>query len=256
MTITWLDHVADPTHRFELYAGRAELAREAIGPRCADRHLLWLLLSGSYEGEIDGASMRLRAGDLVWIAPGSQHRLVAAGPVRKHFLRLTMALERPAGPAVRRVGAEAETWCDAIHAEQARGCDADPRRIRALLVLLLSAWQRAGETIAGGLTPERRSRLMHLVATDPARRWSRTELGKALGVSGLHLTRLVRRTFRMPLRRWLVDTRIRAAARELAASDATVTAIAHRYGYSDVFLFSRQFRCIMGRSPRTWRNMS
>lgn len=251
-----MEALCDPARPPGLFAGRAVLARESLGPRRADRHLLWLILDGGYDGEIDGAAVRVRAGDLLWIGPDAPHRLVATGPVRKYFLRLDLPLPRPPGPAARRIGLEAETWCAALLAEQARSADADPRRIRALLVLLFTAWQRAGEAVAGGLPPERRARLIQAVHADPGRRWTRAGLGAAVGISGLHLSRQVRSTFRMPLRRWLVETRIRAAAHELAGTDESVTAIARRYGYPDVFLFSRQFRAVMGRSPRAWRMMA
>ena len=112
---------------------------------------------------------------------------------------------------------------------------------------------RAGASPAGGLDAERRGRLLHLVNARPAHRWSRDELGDALGLSGLHLSRLIKRSFGRPLRRWLVETRIRAAARELREHSGRVGEIAERFGYADLFLFSRQFRLVMGVSPRAWR---
>lgn len=254
MTHPWLAAIADPRCRVELHAGRAELPAEALGPRRVDRHILFLMLAGRYDGEIDGRPARVEAGDLLWIPAGVQHRLVATRPLRKYFLRVRVDAEPPSGqPACRRLGAEAATWCAAMVAEQWLDDGLCDGRKRALLGLLFSAWIRADGTAVGGLDPARRARLLQLVANDPARRWTRAELGAALGVSGLHLARQVRRTFGVPLRRWLVEVRIRAAAGELRDGSGRIGALAERYGYADLFLFSRQFRQVMGVPPRAWR---
>jgi AraC-like DNA-binding protein len=254
VTIPWLAAIADPARRLDCFAALAELPREHIGPRTADFHLLWLVLSGHYEGEVAGRPIRLRAGDLVWLPPGVPHLLVAPRRVRKFFMRLSIDAAPPAGqPAVARLGDEAATWFGALTAEPYLDDALRDGRVRALLGLLFSAWMRAMTSPAGGLDAERRGRLLHLVHSRPARRWSRDELGAALGLSGLHLSRLVTRSFGKPLRRWLVETRIHAAARELREHSGRIGEIAARYGYEDLFLFSRQFRQVMGVGPRAWR---
>lgn len=253
MTDPWLDAIADPRTPLDLYVGRAELRHEILGPRRVDRHILFLILRGGYDGEVDGRRLRARAGDLLWLRPGVPHRLAANGPVAKYFLRLAIAADAPAGPLLRRLGDEAASWCGALLAE-GHIADADgERRRRALLTLLFTAWNRAGSGLVGGLDPERRARLIQLVHARPGQRWSRDALARSLGISGLHLARQVRRSFGVPLRRWLVEVRIRAAARELRDGDEAIGAIARRFGYPDLFLFSRQFRSVMGVAPRTWR---
>jgi AraC-like DNA-binding protein len=249
---TWMSALAQGP--CDLLIGRVDLPRDELGPRTLDLHVLFLVLGGSYQVTVDGAPARAQAGDLIWLPAGLPHHVRSQGPVRKYFMRLHLPAGRPAGePPVRRLGDEAAVWCSALLAEQTF-VDADrPGRVRALLHLLFSAWRRSGSTPPGGLDPERRAQLWRLVQADPARRWTRDELGAAIGISGLHLARQARRAFGMPLRRWLVETRIRAAARELREHADAVGAVAARYGYADLFLFSRQFRDVMGISPRVWR---
>jgi AraC-like DNA-binding protein len=106
------------------------------------------------------------------------------------------------------------------------------------------------------MPPARRSQLFALIQRDPRRRWDRDGLAAALGISGLHLSRQLKATFGMPLRRWLVEMRIRSAAQELEAGDTAIAEIARRHGYEDQFLFSRQFRAVLGTTPRAWRERS
>lgn len=213
------------------------------------------MLAGSYEGDIDGEEVRVGAGDFLWIPARAPHRLVSKRPITKYFLRLRMDLGIPKGrPIIRRLGEEAAVWCQTLISEEHARDELSESRVRALVVLLLSAWMRADSSPTGGLGAERRAALLRAVSEDPARRWTRGELARLLGISGLHLSRQVRKTFGMPLRQWLVETRIRAAAHSLREDAGSIGTIAVRFGYGDLFLFSRQFSRVMGLSPRAWRN--
>ncbi len=56
-----------------------------------------------------------------------------------------------------------------------------------------------------------------------------------------------------PPRRWLVETRVRLAAQELADGREAAWTVAQRLGWSDPKLFGRQFRAVMGAPPGRWR---
>jgi AraC-like DNA-binding protein len=62
-----------------------------------------------------------------------------------------------------------------------------------------------------------------------------------------------RRSFGVSPRRWLMQERIRLAARRLCDSTMSVSAIAQDFGYADVYPFSRQFKDVMGQSPLAYR---
>jgi AraC-like DNA-binding protein len=55
---------------------------------------------------------------------------------------------------------------------------------------------------------------------------------------------------------WIIDERLAAAHAELAqcGPHGGVTAIAHRWGFTDGAHFSRRFRSAYGISPRAWRD--
>ena len=250
----WFTALADPG--LDLHLGRVDLLRDELGPRVLDLHVLFLVLAGEYRiHDQHGEVATARAGDLLWLPAQRQHQVHSLGPVRKYFLRLRMPAAQPAGePWTRRLGDEAVTWCGALLAEQAEDDAQRVVRIRALLTLLFTAWQRAGVTVPGGLDPERKARLLQLISQDPARRWTGDELAATLGIGALHLSRQVRQTFAMPLRTWLVEVRIRAAARALRDGSESIGAVAARHGYDDLFSFSRQFSQVMGLSPRRFRN--
>lgn len=73
-----------------------------------------------------------------------------------------------------------------------------------------------------------------------------------IACSGLAACRSIRAATGLPLRRWLLETRLRAAADELR-DGAAVAAAAARHGWRDPFLFSRQFRALFGMPPTRWR---
>ena len=45
--------------------------------------------------------------------------------------------------------------------------------------------------------------------------------------------------------------RIQHAAAQLGREDS-ISAVAERFGYDDLFLFSRQFRAVIGMNARAW----
>jgi AraC family transcriptional regulator, arabinose operon regulatory protein len=47
--------------------------------------------------------------------------------------------------------------------------------------------------------------------------------------------------------------RVRRAGVDLAESSMSVTAVAERNGYEDIYFFSRQFKQVTGLSPRQYR---
>ncbi|MGI5346698.1 helix-turn-helix domain-containing protein [Streptomyces sp. CA-250714] len=57
--------------------------------------------------------------------------------------------------------------------------------------------------------------------------------------------------------RWILSRRLEVARRELSRplrSGPSVTAVAHRWGFTSTSHFSRAFRAAYGMSPREWRN--
>jgi AraC-like DNA-binding protein len=256
----WLQAIADP--RCELIVTVcAALDRNEwnMGARRLDDHMLHAVVHGGHEGLVDGRPLRTRPGDLLWVPPGMDQVLRKATGERrfaKRYLRFRLlrdgvAVPWPAGePLVRHVAAETLPWFDEMVREHRQGEEDGLLRMRALLVLVFTTWSRSARHRPGMMDPERRGRLLALIADRPM---TGSQLAASLGLSPLHLARQVRATWGISLRALVVRARLQAAAHELRSSDASIQEIARRHGWEDPFLFSRLFRTCYGVPPRSWR---
>jgi len=84
-------------------------------------------------------------------------------------------------------------------------------------------------------------------------RLSSVELAQVVGLSQDYFTRLFKQTYGMSPRKKLVHERIHVASTRLVETQQTITEIAEGLGYTDIYLFSRQFKQITGLSPRKFR---
>ncbi|QEL13239.1 AraC family transcriptional regulator [Limnoglobus roseus] len=110
------------------------------------------------------------------------------------------------------------------------------------------------------------ARRQHLVQLEPvatAADYIRDRLGEplrlsdiaaAVGYSERQLERLFHKVFGMTVRRFVIESRVHAAARELTHSNRSVTAIAMQFGFCDSCAFSHTFRKATGLSPKEYRN--
>ncbi|WPP29896.1 AraC family transcriptional regulator [Streptomyces sp. CL7] len=78
-------------------------------------------------------------------------------------------------------------------------------------------------------------------------------LARVAHVSQAHFTRTFRATFGETPHRYLQRRRVERAMFLLRATDRSVTDISFEVGFSSPGTFSRTFRDIVGRSPRTYR---
>jgi len=79
------------------------------------------------------------------------------------------------------------------------------------------------------------------------------QMAQFLNYSPDYFARLFRRTFGVSLKTWMVQQRIYQGARLLAETHLTLTEVAFELGYKEVYSFSRQFKQVMGKTPRRWR---
>ena len=76
-----------------------------------------------------------------------------------------------------------------------------------------------------------------------------TEIASRLRISQEHFSRIFKEETGISPKKYLNDIRMKKAVEFLTQSDDTVTCIAAKVGFSDVFAFSRAFSRYYGRSP-------
>lgn len=238
--------------------GRCQVSEWDMGKRCLQDHMLHAIMRGGQEGQVASQAIRTRPGDLLWVPAGLCQDLRKARSedgLTKMYLRFQLhghknTLRLPTITHILHVPSAASLLSQVVREHQHQRPDS-PHRIKALLILLFSDVRRIMAPI-GGLSEERRNRLLSILEEAPGYRWTTKELSERLGISAIHLCRQVKKEFGCSLRRLLVEHRIKAAASELTQGKS-VGAVAKAFGYADPFLFSRQFRQVFGQSPKLWR---
>ena len=269
----WLDAVGAPTSAASLdlvgLPGRMRLPADwRSGGRLAGEHLLYLVVEGVYEWRMGDETGVAEAGDLLWVGPGVEFQCRRDGRaplvLLRMRLRLTQAGRSVAAPGPWRVfrGAQAAAiWFETLIGEAGVEAGVEMKkesghRLRGLLLVLfteLAGLERETAEVAGRLTRGQRGALAAYVAANPVKRPTPAELAKVAGLSADYFTRCFRRTLGKSPRRWLLEQRVRHAAQHLLETERRVGEVAGDFGYTDVFLFSRQFKAVMGVSPARHR---
>lgn len=261
MSDAWIEKLARPSTRlrFTLFGHHSVPRDWRVEHAGLREHLVWLISSGEAEGSVGKASVRLRAGSLLWLPPQTPFAFALtqpAKPIALYRFRFVAHLSKMHPIVLDGAGGMLPTMV-AIHTELTTRRPHRGARLRALLVALAVDAVRMRRPAARQrsiLSPAQVERLHAYVGGAPAQRVEPAELAALLRLSPDYFTRLFRRTFGEPPRTWLVRQRIQEAAFRLADPGRTVGEVAHELGYPDVFLFSRQFKRVLGVSPRAYRS--
>jgi AraC family transcriptional regulator len=125
-----------------------------------------------------------------------------------------------------------------------------------LSVHLIRHYSEAGQT-AHELTPAHRavSAAVHFIREHYAQEVKLSDMADAAGVSTFHLTRLFKKTVGMSPHQYLVEVRVHSAHALLAsgAERPTLAEVAAAVGFSDQSHLTRQFKRILGTTPKKAR---
>ncbi|MBB5082638.1 AraC family transcriptional regulator [Nonomuraea endophytica] len=169
------------------------------------------------------------------------------GPIGERLLRaLPPALVLPAGrhPALDLLSEEIA----AVRPGQQVVLD---RLLDLALVAALRAWfDRPGASVEADPVVDRALRLLHDKLDRP---WTVADLAAETGVSRAALARRFAARVGSPPMAYLAGRRVEVAADLLRGSDATLTTIARRVGYSDAFALSVAFKRLRGVTPSEHR---
>ena len=106
----------------------------------------------------------------------------------------------------------------------------------------------------GGLAPWQKRRLVELIDSNLDGELRLSYLAEQCGLSVSHLSRSFKRSFGVPVHRYLIARRVERAKFLLRCSSAPLSEIALESGFSDQAAFSRTFRAVVGTSPMRWLN--
>jgi AraC-like DNA-binding protein len=87
-----------------------------------------------------------------------------------------------------------------------------------------------------------------LLSSDPARRWTLSEIGAAVGVSPVYLTQVFQQVEGLPLYRYHLRLRL-ARALDLLGEYDDLTSLSMDLGFSSHSHFTASFRQAYGRTP-------
>jgi AraC family transcriptional activator of pobA len=276
-----------PRGAVDLQRFGTEHPRVVVGPHGhRDLELLYFERGGG-EHRVGAHTWPVREGDLVLIAPGQVHDLAGMGadavgwavefsPQDIRDLRVdapSLLLWR-ANPLLNPfVAAEVDPdvgrfrvpeadrgrWVGRLHDlgrelhDQPAGHDS---AVAALVLLLLIEVARLAEDVAGTMRARDQpllARVFEIIDARYAERLTLRDVAAEVGLTGGHLTTVVRERTGRTVLDWILERRLTAARSLLLGSELTVEAIAQRVGFEDPAYFSRRFRLVHGCAPGAWR---
>jgi AraC family transcriptional regulator, transcriptional activator of pobA len=155
--------------------------------------------------------------------------------------------------------AERPDWLrrfEALDAELRERRDGYHAAVLAQLTLLLVAVSRLSADIVGELRSVDEpvlAAVFDVIEARYAEPISLADVAAELGLSGGHLTTVVRRRTGRTVQQWIGERRMQEARRLLADTDLPVAAVGRRVGYPDAGYFIRRFHRAHGTTPLPWR---
>jgi AraC-like DNA-binding protein len=229
-------------------------------------HVFYFVTQNAMEFRAEGEDVLLEKGTFMWIMPGVTHetRMPEGGqPFMNYYLRLK--LTDPARPHPLRLEQnwilEKDAWAVLPHFQHVLDELKMPHahhivRVRAFLMAMTSwALGQANQPRQQFrvFTSRQRMRLAQYTEAHVGNGLTPNHLAEVLELSPAYFTRIFRHSFGVAPRQWILRRRIHAAAAMLSESDLPIKEISQRLGFCDLFLFSRQFKQVMGVAPRTYR---
>ncbi len=254
---------------YHVVAAGQTLALAAAAPvmRRYNQHVLILTLAGSGTIEVQGRRRNAMPGTLTWLdtARDYAHGCEPASPGWQYLWigihgfgldRLFAQAGLAAEPVTRLADpGGARRQIEAILRQMAERGPHQAIRTSAAVAALLASLIADRRPLAGdGPREAPLDRALAALRPALARRWSMTDLAAAAGVSQSQLHRAFRAGTGLTPGAWLRRERINAAKPLLMDRGLSVQAVAEAIGYPDPFHFSRDFRALVGRSPRVFRN--
>lgn len=257
--------LSSKTKVIESVIGHKTLSRDFDnGMRSLDDHLVYYLTHGRISAWITGHKTCLKTGMIIWLSPNTHHHFwfepKDAERANLYHFRFRLSNQEISGKEtgfLLRERMQDTEKLISMYYEEAQSAKRDKnQRLRNILYLLFSDCKNHGQE---SLKPETRlNNAVYKTILDYTKShikdWpSPADLASSIGYSSDYFTRVFRKSFDITPQRWLVQQRIRAIAEEMENSPRSISEVAFDYGYKDIYFFSRQFKQVIGISPRRWR---
>ncbi len=222
-------------------------------------HLLWCVLDGRGQLELNGSEQELHPGVCAVFAPGDPP--VATHDPRRRLLVFGMHFTVEGAAGVTPEPRWGEVMDRELLGVLARTSDAAYRRgdavgrrqaelsLEQLLGMIWDAVHNPGRKATDTAVDE----VARQIRQDPGRDWTVAEMAGRAALSRAQFTRRFVAQLGMSPAQYLIQARIDRAHQLLTENGMTVTQVAAALGYADVPYFSRQYKQRTGRSPSTTR---
>ncbi|MBX9458134.1 MAG: AraC family transcriptional regulator [Rhizobium sp.] len=223
-------------------------------------------LAGAGTVETLGRRLRVRSGQLAWIANELPHAH-EADPDDPWTL-LWFRLDGPDPPQLRRkifgdrpglIDIEdhlaLEGWFNRLFRAMRGGGSGLAIRLNQLAgEFLVHADNEVRGDPADEVPPSLASAI-NAMRSDLAHGWTSLELSKLIGLSQSQLRRLFSQHLRTSPHQWLLRERLNRAQTLMSDSTLPLAEIAELCGFCDVYHFGREFRRSIGTPPAAWRRL-
>lgn len=243
------------------------------GDATGDQATLLIVLRGSGNLTVGGATMPVRAGQL-WLVNGAQRPVlacaaddadlaVAAGSLRVNLLDGRNMFDFIATPHVHdAIGTELFTGAipELLRESQQGGPGSDAIVVclvrRLVTVLLRDAWPETQQIPSAKISVQGQQfqKIVDLMHKDPARRYTLDNLAQAAGMSRTVFHRTFNATFGSSPLTLLRTIRLKKAQLLLRQTDMPIKTIAARLGYQSRSYFWQAFKDTYGVDPESYRS--
>ncbi|MGO3886901.1 MAG: AraC family transcriptional regulator [Mycetocola sp.] len=215
-----------------------------------DAMVLWQV-RGSAEAVLDGVSYALVEGGALWLPAGTHHVL----HVHENSVLLPMFFDAAAVATTMRVITDVSVD-DELRTLFLAYIQSEQTIIRPDVDIarqILSMIERRPAPATTLVTPSApaAAAIAELLRFNPGDSRSTEELAAAVHTSLRTIERAFKTETGLTLRAWRIHNRMESAA-DLLRTVHSITAVAHRVGYSDVSAFRRVFRGHFGCAPREY----
>jgi AraC-like DNA-binding protein len=222
------------------------------------------VIKGRIHGSVAGKRVHCGAGELFWMGPETEHSLTWPKDLIYYSFRFDLTngidhytIDQPCLQLKNTTGLESFFRRIATIEKLTPSAPYRLVQLRAWFALLLIEMQVrqewSGGSVARTFTDYQRQAILGLCADHRYTGLDSGKLADRFDLSRDYFSRLFRATFGVSFKSWIFSERMKHAAMLLLDGELDVPDLADYFGYDDIYLFAREFKKVMGLTPRQYR---